>query len=253
MAYKDELKNLIDRASSISSPADWIIDGSNIDEINRPNKIWINDVDIFCNKYLKTHSLYNRMKSILFHRGKDAFEELYTCLLSIQNDEEFTPENPKRLHDSTKYMPKNNAANKKYDVFLSHANLDKTDIVEELYNSIKKLGINIFYDKEEIEWGDDWKKRINDGIEISEFAIIVLSKNFFGREWTENELNIFLNRQNSSGQKIILPILYNVAIDEIKARYPKVADIQAIESSKYTTDQIALMFAKILIQRLKGV
>lgn len=50
-----------------------------------------------------------------------------------------------------------------YDVFISHANKDKEDLVEELYQSLKALGISIFYDKESLEWGDKWKDKILDG------------------------------------------------------------------------------------------
>lgn len=71
---------------------------------------------------------------------------------------------------------------KEYDVFLSHANADKNDYVDALYQILNKLGIHIFYDKESLEWGDDWKKRILDGTQKSEFAIIVISENFFGQE-----------------------------------------------------------------------
>ena len=38
----------------------------------------------------------------------------------------------------------------------------------------------------------------------------------------------------------------------IKEKYPSIADIQAIDSSKYTCDQIALLFARQLIKRLKA-
>ena len=47
-----------------------------------------------------------------------------------------------------------------FDVFISHANKDKEDMIEELYQSLNKLGIKIFYDKESLEWGDNWKDRI---------------------------------------------------------------------------------------------
>lgn len=139
-----------------------------------------------------------------------------------------------------------------YDVFISHANIDKGDLIEELYQSLNKLGVSIFYDKESLEWGDNWKERILNGTKKAEFAIIVISNNFFGREWTERELSEFLNRQNRNGQKLILPILHNVTINQLYEKYPTVADLQAIESSKYTCDQIAIMFARQLIKRLKN-
>lgn len=143
--------------------------------------------------------------------------------------------------------------NKEYDVFISHANRDKEDFVEELYQAINKLGINIFYDRESLEWGDNWKAAILNGTKKSEFAIIVISENFFDREWTEKELVEFLSRQNRNGQKLILPILYNIKLTQLQERYPSVADIQAIDSKKYTCDQIAIMFARQLIKRLKNI
>lgn len=102
------------------------------------------------------------------------------------------------------------------------------------------------------EWGDNWKDRILNGTKKAEFAIIVISENFFDREWTERELNEFLNRQNRNGQKLILPILNNITVSQLQEKYPSIADIQAIDSSKYSCDQIALLFARQLIKRLKS-
>lgn len=141
---------------------------------------------------------------------------------------------------------------RKYDVFLSHASADKISYVEELKQTLDILGIDVFYDKDTIEWGDDWKKKIYEGLEKSEFAIIVISKNFFGREWTELELQNLLNRQNAEGQKLILPILHGVTADQLKEKYPAVADIQAIDSSNYSKEHIGLLFAKQLIKRYKS-
>lgn len=139
----------------------------------------------------------------------------------------------------------------KYDVFISHANADKGEFVEELYNSLKKLDVKIFYDKSSLNWGDNWKEQIINGTSKAEFAIIVISKKFFGREWTERELSDFLNKQSKTGQKLILPILHNISIEELKEKYPTVADIQAINSSEHTCDEIAILFAGQLIRRLK--
>lgn len=138
-----------------------------------------------------------------------------------------------------------------YDVFISHANTDKIEYVDQLKQSLDKLHIRVFYDKDTLEWGDKWKDKILEGVGQAEFAIIVISENFFGREWTEKELDEFLNRQNSSGQKIILPILHKITALQLKEKYPAVADIQALNSEDYSCDEIALLFAGQLIKRLK--
>ena len=66
---------------------------------------------------------------------------------------------------------------KKYDVFISHASKDKEEFVDELYRTVRKLGINVFYDTDVLSWGDNWKQVILSGTADSEFAIIVISKN----------------------------------------------------------------------------
>ena len=141
---------------------------------------------------------------------------------------------------------------KQFDVFISHASIDKPAYVDELYHFLKKLGISIFYDSESISWGDNWKTAILTGTEKAEFAIVVISDNFFGHKWTERELYEFLNRQNNTGQKIILPLLYNVSSDTINMHYPELKEIQYIDGTKYSFSDITIGFAKELIKRLKA-
>ncbi len=89
------------------------------------------------------------------------------------------------------------------------------------------------------------------GIEKSRFAIIVISNNFFGREWTQKELKIFLEKQNYNKQKIILPILYNVTAEEVFKNYPELAEIQFIKATDFDCKDIAIKFSKELIKDLK--
>lgn len=146
---------------------------------------------------------------------------------------------------------KETTAQKEYDVFISHACKDKSDYVDSLYVTIRKLGVHIFYDTENLSWGDNWKQVILNGTNSSEFAIIVISENFFGREWTERELQEFLRRQNASGQKIVLPLLHNITLERLKEKYPSLGDVQVINSDRYSKEEIAILFAKELIKRLR--
>lgn len=247
MNFEEELNTLLKRAEDIKAPMKVAALGTDINKLNAPSNIWMDDVQIFYENYLKNHALGNRIKTLLFHRK---YNELVSALTSISNDSRFIDKMngiqevsvPKYL---TKTLPE-------YDVFISHANKDKEDLVENLYQSLNKLGVKIFYDKESLEWGDNWKDKILNGVKKAEFAIIVISENFFDREWTEKELNEFLSRQNRNGQKIILPILKNITIEQLKQKYPTVADIQAIDSSEHSTDEIGSLFAKQLIKRLKA-
>ena len=242
-----ELTDLLERAQNISPPTQVSYDGESIAEHNMPANVWMDDVRIFRAKYLSEHPLYSSMESLLFHRS---FSRLVASLTSISKDRGFIDKmNGVEKVEVPKYQAKTLP---EYDVFISLANQDKEELIEELYQSLQKLGISIFYDKESLEWGDNWKERILNGTKKAEFAIIVISENFFDREWTERELSEFLNRQNRNGQKLILPIVHNITMQQLQEKYPNVADIQAIDSSKYNCDQIALLFAKQLIKRLKA-
>lgn len=248
--FERELNELLERAETIDPPINAAAIGTNMSRRNRPSNDWLNDAEIFCRKYLKEHPLYSRINTLLFQRMPDCFSEVASCLRSVAKDQDFID----KVNGIEKKMVPAYQANSlpKYDVFLSHANADKQDFVDELYNSLNKLGVKIFYDKESLEWGDNWKDRILDGTKKAEFAIIVISENFFGREWTETELSAFLNRQNQNGQKLILPIVHNITNEDLKNKYPKVAEIQAIDSQTYSCDEIALLFARQFIKRLKA-
>lgn len=247
--FERELNELLKRAKNIKAPINTVLPNMSKDEYNKPSEIWMNDVQIFYDNYLKEHALGDRIRTLLFQRGLGAYGDLVAALTSVSKDRKFIDKiNGVQEVLVPKYQAK---AIPKYDVFISHANKDKEELVEDLYKSLDKLGIQIFYDKESIEWGDNWKDKILNGVKKAEFAIIVISENFFGREWTERELKELLSRQNRNGQKLILPILKNITLGQLQQEYPSVADIQAIDSKKYSTDEIALMFAKQLIKRLK--
>lgn len=244
--FEKKLTELLERAKLLNAPNRMKTDKHG-NERNLQANVWMDDVQTFYSTYLKTHPLSSRLDTLLFQRK---YNEIVAALTSISKDTDFID----KMNGVDKVeVPKYQARTlPEYDVFISHANKDKEDLIEELYQSLSKLGINIFYDKESLEWGDNWKERILNGTKKAEFAIIVISENFFDRKWTERELSEFLNRQNRNGQKLILPIVHNITMQQLQEKYPNVADIQAIDSKKYNCDQIALLFAKQLIKRLKA-
>lgn len=141
----------------------------------------------------------------------------------------------------------------KYDVFVSHAHADKESIAAELQISFKKLGIRVFYDTDSIEWGDDWAQKIKDGLANCRFGVIIISKDFYDRTWTEKELKSLLVRQNNNGENVILPILFNTDIDELKSHCSKncYKELSKIQFIRFPEDadikDITIMLAKKLL------
>ena len=218
--------------------------------------VWMNRVLLFAKNHLSENEFKKEIINTHFHanvRGaKRTFDILVAYLRALS---QYTPAYEVPI-EGDKILPVSNrtqtTAESKYDVFISHANKDKIEYVDSLRTEINKLGINVFYDTDVLSWGDNWKKKILDGTAKSEFAIIIISKNFFGREWTERELKEFLERQNNSGQKIILPLLHDITFDELAEQYPSLSEIQCIKTCDYSKEQICILFAKELIKRLKG-
>lgn len=244
--FEEKFDNFIKKGEQIRKDMDFAM----LDSLDDDILDWINEAQIFYHEYLKDTSLSNKLDTLFFHGRKKEFPNILSCFKAIRKDKYFMDKiNGIKKIEVPAYQAK---PLPEYDVFISHANKDKEDFVDKLNDSIAKLGIKIFYDKKELEWGDNWKEKILKGTKNAEFAIIVISNNFFGREWTEKELNEFLNRQNRNGQKLILPILHNISIEDLKKQYPHIADIQAIDSKHHTTDEIGLLLAKQIIKRLKN-
>jgi hypothetical protein len=105
------------------------------------------------------------------------------------------------------------------DLFISHANADKTQYVLPLTQALKARKVTFWLDSSEIKWGDNFVMKINEELRESRFGVLCLSKNFLGRGWTENELTSILAIHNSTGTKRILPLILN-AKEEIFERYP---------------------------------
>ena len=116
-----------------------------------------------------------------------------------------------------------------------------------------EIAAQVFYDSTAITWGDKWKEKIIEGLHSSEFAIIVLSEQFFDREWTERELHELLEQQNENKQKLVLPLLYGITIEQLTKKYPQLGEIQCISAMTYSKEKIAILLAKELIKRYKAI
>ena len=105
------------------------------------------------------------------------------------------------------------------DLFISHASADKQDYILPLANALTTHGVSFWLDNLEIEWGDNFVLKINQGLRSSRYALLCLSKNFLLRPWPENEMSSVLAIQNGDGKKRALPLILN-SKEEILRAYP---------------------------------
>lgn len=115
-----------------------------------------------------------------------------------------------------------------YDVFICHASEDKNDFVRPLAHKLKEKHLEVWYDEFSLKVGDSLRRSIDIGLSKSRYGIVVLSRNFFKKEWPQWELDGLVSRQNNSKSNLILPIWYGIKKKEIIEYSPPLADKIAI-------------------------
>lgn len=133
-----------------------------------------------------------------------------------------------------------------YDVFLSHASEDKDEVARPLEEMLKKRGLKVWFDETELKIGDNLVRKINAGIRDSRFGILVLSSSFFGKDWTEYELNILENLMITENH-VLFPILHNITIKEIKDHRASLANIFARSTTTHTIEEIADEIYEVIV------
>ncbi|MEO6286662.1 MAG: DUF1883 domain-containing protein [Dyadobacter sp.] len=146
-------------------------------------------------------------------------------------------------HDDTPNGP--DAFSKSYDVFISHASEDKNDVVRPLANALVEEGLSVWYDEFELRIGDSLRRKIDKGLANSRFGIVVLSKDFISKGWTNYELDGIITRV-VSGEQVVLPIWHNITKKEVIDFSPSLADKLARNTSSFTVEEIAAEIAELI-------
>ena len=116
-----------------------------------------------------------------------------------------------------------------WDVFISHASEDKEAIARPLAEALQKRGVQVWYDEFTLKLGDSLRRKIDQGLRDSKYGIVILSKDFFVKEWPQKELDGLFN-QERKGKKVILPIWHNVTAEEVSYYSPMLAGILAAKT-----------------------
>lgn len=134
---------------------------------------------------------------------------------------------------------------KEYDVFISHASEDKDAVVRPLANALVTLGIRVWYDEFELRIGDSLRRKIDFGLARSRFGIVVLSRSFIKKGWTNYELDGLITNA-ISGKQVILPIWHDITKQEVIDFSPSLADKVARNTSQETVEEIAREIAELV-------
>lgn len=134
---------------------------------------------------------------------------------------------------------------KKYDIFISHASEDKDAIVRPLATILERLSVRVWYDEFSLQLGDSLTATIDRGLQESRYGLVVLSKAFLSKQWPEYEYRSLMTRE-IDGERVILPLWYDVTKEDVKSFSLYLADIMALPISRAN-------FGKIVPAILKKV
>lgn len=152
---------------------------------------------------------------------------------------------PSLVHKEESPQNIDNGVSKSYDVFISHASEDKDEVVRPLAYALKSEGLSVWYDEFEMKIGDSLRRKIDKGLANSRFGIVVLSKDFIKKGWTNYELDGIITK-SVTGEQIVLPIWHNITKKEVIDFSPSLADKLARNTAAFTVEEIALEIAEVI-------
>lgn len=129
-----------------------------------------------------------------------------------------------------------------YDFFICHASEDKDSFVRPLVEKLLSKSYRIWYDEMSLNVGDSLIESISNGIKKSIYGLIILSKNFFEKQWTKKELEALLNKEIITKDNLILPIWLDLNIEDVYNFSPLLVDKLAITVK---SDNIDAAIAKL--------
>lgn len=132
-----------------------------------------------------------------------------------------------------------------WDVFISHASEDKAAVASPLRDALTELGVSVWLDKTELIIGDSLRRKIDQGIRSSRFGIVVFSKHFFIKGWTQHELDGLVGR-SVAGQQPLLPIWHDLSADDVRNYSPSLADKIALSTADTTIEEMAAQIAAVV-------
>jgi hypothetical protein len=153
------------------------------------------------------------LKKLLTLKDIDLLENILLVAISSKQTKEFENVNSifnikQTDHDS---MP---AKTYKWDVFISHASEDKDLIARPLTEELKNRNLKVWFDEQTLEIGDSLREKIDEGLRLSKYGIVIISPNFIAKKWTNLELNGFFARMKKD-EKCLLPLWHNISSSQV--------------------------------------
>jgi hypothetical protein len=138
------------------------------------------------------------------------------------------------MNDHTSFGESRKSENKThpYDFFISHASEDKETVAKPLYEALIQQGYHVWYDEFALKVGDALRKQIDRGLSESRWGIVILSPDFFRKNWPEAELGALFSRQMQESGKVVLPVWHHVDHNMVARYSPLLTDLTAVSTAR---------------------
>lgn len=141
-------------------------------------------------------------------------------------------------------MTNSTSGRRRWDVFLSHASEDNADVIHPLTEMLLDAGLRVWVDHKELQIGDRLLQRISEGLRLSRFGVVVFSPSFFGKQWTEAELE-GLFQLDQQGASTILPVWHEIGLEDVRSHSPMLAGRLAVTTTSGVASVAAALYDRI--------
>lgn len=133
---------------------------------------------------------------------------------------------------------------RQWDVFLSYARIDGSDVGRELRSQLEALGVRVWFDEVAIQPGKSQARQMDQGLAKALCGIALLTPAYIaGRFWTERELGALLSKNT------LIPVLHEVTFDEVKEYSGILPDLAGFETARHSVAEIADKIADAVLRK----
>lgn len=105
------------------------------------------------------------------------------------------------------------------DVFICHASEDKDGYIKPLTELLRDNGITFWIDSQDLRLGEHLDLSIPQALSNARFGLVIFSKAFLSKEWTNRELQLIRDKEEAENKIILLPVLEDVSQELILTKY----------------------------------
>jgi TIR domain len=85
-------------------------------------------------------------------------------------------------------------------------------------------------DIQELQLGDKFPVKINEGLRLSRYGVAILSKDYFAKRWPTDELEALLAREHVN--KVVLPVRHGLSHDDLRMHHPILANKVSVSTDE---------------------